>query len=108
MDNEYDYLRKEALRRSKQGRGAIIDAERKFHNAVSRLRYECSQVQRRDLDGILEAIIDFPAVLRSVMDAEDEANNMLLRAREIRRMEAFMEKHGLGPEDMQRESTDQG
>jgi hypothetical protein len=90
--NEYDYLKDEALRRSKQGRGAIISAERKFHDAVSRIRQHLYQVQSRHLDEILEAISDYPSVLRSVLDADAEANQMLLRAMHIRRSEVF-EKH---------------
>lgn len=90
MDNEYDYLRKEALRRSNQGREAIIHAERKFYNAMSRIKEAlCRSQYPKYIEETIEQLGDYPAVLRSVMDAEDEANNMLLRATQIRREERF-------------------
>ncbi len=86
-NSEYKFLRDEALRRAKQGRGAIIDAERKFYNAFRMINEHVYAMQRHRVDEIMEALGDYPAVLRSVMDAEDEARYMLSMAEHVRRME---------------------
>jgi len=91
MVSEFEFLRERALDRSKLGRQAIRDAERRFYDAITRFRQECYRFQFPKLaEEMIADICDFPCVLRSVLDAEDEANQALLRAMQVKKTEAFL------------------
>ena len=87
MNNEYDYLREQALKRAKQGRSLILDAERNFHNALYHVRNHLPPGLYRDLEKHWIALGEYPAALRAVMDAEYDAREFLSHAMHIRKME---------------------
>lgn len=89
MENAFKYLAEEAFRRSKHGRGAILQAERDFHEALYKLRIHSPISQFHELEKCWLALVEYPAVLRSVMDAQDEANELLAQMRHIRLIEGM-------------------
>ena len=88
--NPYEYLKERALKRAKQGRENLRYAETNFHEALFYLRrYIPFQSHTNQLSEAFQKLADYPATLRAVMDAQDEAHDLLLQMRQYRMCEEF-------------------
>jgi hypothetical protein len=88
--NEYEYLKEEALRQAKIGRKQIPETEKRFYNAIYKLKEMMFRACIYDYEKILDDLIEFPVTLRATLDSSDTANEMLHRAISIKRMEALI------------------
>lgn len=85
---KYVFLLERTLSRAKLGRSAILKAERDFHEALFKLSAHFPPAMFDDLEKHWLALSDFPCVLRSVLDALDEGNDLINLIHNIRIMEA--------------------
>jgi len=87
--NEYEYLKEEALRLAKVSRTQIPEAEKRFHNAIYKLKEALFRGGIFDHERILDDLIGYPIILRATMDSTDRAHEMLRLAIVYKRMESI-------------------
>lgn len=92
---QLEYYKERALARIKQLNRHILSASSTdFHNALHWLRkafYENSNLwpQREKLDGIVDALQQYPQALRDALDARDELNDILATIRSLRILDSI-------------------
>jgi hypothetical protein len=103
MTNESDKeamitcMLQEALSQLKKlGRDSVYTPEKRFYGAIQKLKeifiYNPSILRGSDIDQLMETLIDYPATLRRLLDAQDAVVYYQSRLREESSRRAFI-KH---------------